>query len=691
MRYLRISRMWWVMAGLTAGLAAAAPAGSLRAWGQDSDGQVTHAPTGSDFVAIAAGDGHGLALRSNGTIMAWGLNSDGQCDVPGGTFKAIGAGADFSLGVRTDGSLAAWGKDTQGQVSRVPRGNDFVAVDGGEFFAVALRSDGSLAAWGNDRWGQVSDTPRDKGFTMVVAGDDHAVALRSDGSLVCWGYWGATDGTPTGGAYVALGAGGGHSVALKSDGSLVWWGEDLYDFGLAHVPVGTDFVAVASGYMHGLALRRDGSAVGWGAGIQVADSANWGQASPPAGNDYKALAGGLYFSLALTGDLGPDGGDTDDGGNSGGEPNEGGAVLPVLADDFNDNSPGDLWQLYAADPCNCWLEEVNQRLELRAITKAAGVEAWYVDNDWQIDPTSSFSFRVNWHFGPVTEQAGWVVVGLTPDINDLNARHVEFQAGCDKTGPYLWYEAVDTSRKPVSGFTGRRENDGVLYVSYDAALDELYLSSVAYGAGDAWATIPGLLATAWKGASLRLFLGGGSTGLQIDSGDAWLDDFVVDTGDFTLPTVPGLVRVYRFWSAVSGRHFYTCDEAEGDKLINEYADYWTFEGPAFQVANTPYLPGLAPVYRFWSDSLGSHLYTIDEAEKDKLIRESAKTWTFEGPVFYAYPEGQQPQEAKPVYKLVNLTDGDYFYTISESEKDKLVKEYASIFKLEGIAFYAYDL
>ncbi|HBZ97883.1 MAG TPA: permease, partial [Phycisphaerales bacterium] len=47
------------------------------AWGRDNNGQSTP-PTGDDFVAIAAGDQFGLALRSDGTIAAWGRNNAGQ-------------------------------------------------------------------------------------------------------------------------------------------------------------------------------------------------------------------------------------------------------------------------------------------------------------------------------------------------------------------------------------------------------------------------------------------------------------------------------------------------------------------------------------------------------------------------------------------------------------------------------------
>jgi len=39
---------------------------------------------------------------------------------------------------------------------------------------------------------------------------------------------------------------------------------------------------------------------------------------------------------------------------------------------------------------------------------------------------------------------------------------------------------------------------------------------------------------------------------------------------------------------------------------------------------------LSPVYRFWSDSLASHFFTISENEKNKLMNEYAEVWSYEG-------------------------------------------------------------
>jgi hypothetical protein len=659
-------------------------AGEVKAWGLDRDGQVANVPAGSDYVAIAAGDAHGLALKSDGTIVAWGQNDDGECQVPAGTYKAIGAGADFSLAIRADGTIAAWGYNGQRQVSGVPEGDDFVAVDGGELFAVALKSDGSIVAWGNNRWGQVSDAPTGTGFKAVAAGDDHAVALRSDGSLVAWGYWAATEETPISGTFTAISAGGGFSVALKSDGSIVWWGDDPYGYDFDVVPADAGYVALSAGYLHCLALGRDGSIVGWGAGTDASGHPNWGQAVPPAGNDCTSLACGLYFSLALMGKTDP----TDPVDPT--DPND--PVVPTLvADDFDDNRLSASWTLSGDELLSCWLEEANGRLELLTTAKAQGVAAYCVGTGWQIDPTSDFSFKVDYHYGLVSDTDGQLFVGISPDANDLSSRYVKLGVGCDRQYPYVWYESIDT-RDMQMDFNGRRLDDGTLYVSYNAARDELYLSTSGYGDPNAWAVIGGVVGASWQGGPLVVFLGGGTDGQEIVSGDAWLDNFIVETGSTSSePSNDAVSDVYRFWSPVISRHFYTVDTAERDKLIKEYAAVWTYEGPVYKAATSAFQAGLKPVYRFWSPTGQSHFYTIDEAEKDQLIKEYSHFWTFEGVAFYAYPEGVQPAECVPVYRFWKNTDDSHFYTTDVSERDKILKEYPDLYIYEGVAFYTYGL
>ena len=84
-----------VVLGLAGPVGASDP-GSIYGWGLQVVG-----PTGK-LTAIAAGGGHSLGLKSDGSIAAWGSNSYGQCDmpVPNTGFVAIAAGGYNSLGLK---------------------------------------------------------------------------------------------------------------------------------------------------------------------------------------------------------------------------------------------------------------------------------------------------------------------------------------------------------------------------------------------------------------------------------------------------------------------------------------------------------------------------------------------------------------------------------------------------------------
>ena len=153
---------------------------------------------------------------------------------------------------------------------------------------------------------------------------------------------------------------------------------------------------------------------------------------------------------------------------------------------------------------------------------------------------------------------------------------------------------------------------------------------------------------------------------------------------------PSRLPVHRFWSPVLGGHFYTTQQSEKEKLEAEYADVWTYEGVAYHALPDDREPNSAPVYRFWSESLGSHFYTMDEEERDRLINEFWDVWTFEETVFYAFPADQQPDDTLPVHRFWSETLGHHFFTIDEEEKDRLINEFPDVWAYEGIAWYAYE-
>jgi len=98
---------------------------------------------------------------------------------------------------------------------------------------------------------------------------------------------------------------------------------------------------------------------------------------------------------------------------------------------------------------------------------------------------------------------------------------------------------------------------------------------------------------------------------------------------------------------------------------------------------------LAPVYRFWSDKLSTHFYTISEAEKNILIKDYPGVWTYEGIVFYAYPPDHQAVGSKPVYRFWSSSLSRHFYCINETEKKRMMDN-AKVWTYEGVVWYAYD-
>src|SRR6188474_681826 len=71
------------------------------------------------FVEVAAGSGHTVARRSDGSVVAWGRNDFGQCIVPalpvGLTNVEVAAGYGHTVARLSDGSVIAWGYSVNGQ------------------------------------------------------------------------------------------------------------------------------------------------------------------------------------------------------------------------------------------------------------------------------------------------------------------------------------------------------------------------------------------------------------------------------------------------------------------------------------------------------------------------------------------------------------------------------------------------
>ncbi|WP_315911007.1 RCC1 domain-containing protein [Xylanibacillus composti] len=279
--------------------------GSVVAWGANDYSQTAvPAEAESGVVAIAAGEDHSLALKTDGTVVAWGYF--GATDVPDGLsgVVSITAGGNHSLALKADGSVVAWGSNHEGQTTVPAEAESGVAaIAAGNYHSLALKADGSVVAWGSNHEGQTTvPMEAESDVVAIAAGYGHSLALKADGSVVAWGsnvYDQTTVPAEAESGVVAIAAGSHHSLALKADGTVVAWGYNAYD--VPEVPTGaqSDVVEIASGNYHALALKADGTVVAWG----------WnddGQTIVPADivipAKTKRIAAGSYHSLALKAD-----------------------------------------------------------------------------------------------------------------------------------------------------------------------------------------------------------------------------------------------------------------------------------------------------------------------------------------------------------------------------------------------------
>jgi alpha-tubulin suppressor-like RCC1 family protein/sugar lactone lactonase YvrE len=267
-------------------------------WGDSFYGQ-TNIPAGlSNVVAVAGGNLHSLALRSDGKVVAWGYNQYGQTNVPPALedVVAVAGGTSHSLALRNDGTVVAWGQNTSGQTNMPAGLGGVVAIAAGGSHSLALQSDGTVVGWGNNYYGQAMPAGLG-GVVAIAAGGSHSLALRSDGKVVAWGS--NTNGQTAVPAnlsnVVAVAAGNTHSLALRSDGTVAGWGTTTVPNGLSNV------VAISAGGSHSLALRSDGRVVVWG-------NNTYGQATvPTVVSNVVAIGGGGNHSLVSARNRAPSG------------------------------------------------------------------------------------------------------------------------------------------------------------------------------------------------------------------------------------------------------------------------------------------------------------------------------------------------------------------------------------------------
>lgn len=116
-----------------------------------------------------------------------------------------------------------------------------------------------------------------------------------------------------------------------------------------------------------------------------------------------------------------------------------------------------------------------------------------------------------------------------------------------------------------------------------------------------------------------------------------------------------------------------------------YAAEWRYEGIAY------YAPieseDTKPIYRFYSENHKAYFYTMSESEKNRIIAKyPEKEWKYEG-IAYHVPKISS-DDTQPVYRFYSPKYRTHFFTKSESEKNTIIKKYPTTeWRYENIAYH----
>lgn len=320
-----------------------------------------------EATRIAAGRDHTCALTPAGGVKCWGDNSNGQLGnnsitrslTPVAVSGLASGVASVSLGVAhtcallTSGGVRCWGNNSYGQLgtgdtvgTRVPADvlgltSGVASVAVGDYSTCAVTSAGGAKCWGYNYEGGLGDgtlTPRSSpvnvsglsaGVQSIAVAGSHTCAVTTDGGAKCWGYNGSGqvgDGTTTimrltpvavsglSSGVQAVVARGSQTCALTSSGVKCWGASNSLGDGtynprstpVSVVGLGSGVQHLSVGGSHACAVTGGGAVVCWGGNSngQLGDGTGDTRTSPTPviglSSGVSTVTAGADYSCAVT-------------------------------------------------------------------------------------------------------------------------------------------------------------------------------------------------------------------------------------------------------------------------------------------------------------------------------------------------------------------------------------------------------
>jgi len=146
--------------------------------------------------------------------------------------------------------------------------------------------------------------------------------------------------------------------------------------------------------------------------------------------------------------------------------------------------------------------------------------------------------------------------------------------------------------------------------------------------------------------------------------------------------------VYRVYSRSGKVHAYAVGREQLAGLVQEPNARYVDEGVAFCVyVEGTQPPDVVPVYWLSSKPVGASLYTVSETERDRFLADS-DAWDYRGVAWYAYTAEHRPPDARAVHRFWSPKYSAYVYTMDEQEREKLLKGPRPAWVYQGVAWYA---